>query len=174
MKSTRNYSQHFHALQQRYLDNLDRSCAFFEDSLSFMQTGCLDHKSFDAVKLEATNLVGSGKSYGFACISDAADLLLTMLKHLKARYGNDIALPIEEQEHLAVLTLAMLVVIRKVRAGEIMPEKLQAQSLFFDPPVKSRLNHLANPTPSGQTASPSDPPLKANKRRFWHWLTRSR
>ncbi len=174
MKSTKRHSQHFHALQQRYLNNLDRSCVFFEDSLSFMQTGCLDHKSFDAVKLEATNLVGSGKSYGFACISDAADLLLTMLKHLKARYGSDIALPIEEQEQLAVLTLAMLVVIRKVRAGEIMPEKLQAQSLFFDPHVKSRLTPPKNPAPPEQTAPSSKPPLKVHKHRFWRRLTGSR
>ena len=103
-----------------------------------------------AVKLEATNLVGSGKSYGFACVSDAADLLLTMLKHLKAQYGDNIALPIEEQEHLAVLTLAMLVIIRKVRAGEILPEKLQGQSLFFNPPSDNDGDDVTEPLSEGQ------------------------
>ena len=62
MSDQSDYSKQFKALQQSYLDSLDDTCEFFESSLSFMQTGCLDHSTLMTMKLEANNLVGSGKS----------------------------------------------------------------------------------------------------------------
>ena len=109
-------------------------------------------------------------TYGFACVSDAADLMLSMLKHLNEQYGENIALPVNEQEHLSVFTLALLVIIRKVRAGEIQPETLQVQSLYFNPAPDTQVSKTEA---ASETETQQDNVIQLNSR-LWAMLKRTK
>ena len=125
------YESALNEIRHFFKEELKATLPFLSDCSAAMSDGSLDHFHFEKLKEVTLNLTGSGKSYGYSCISDVAHVLLTLLKNDETSQDAGHKLHCSEQAKLGSLTSALIIVIEKIISGDIEVEQEATQNVVF-------------------------------------------